>query len=385
MAHESGLLSVVVMGIVLGNLDVPRLKDILSFKESLSVLLISILFILLAAHINMSELQLVLSDWRSFTLLAFIAFVLRPASVFSSTRQSGLGINEKVFISWVGPRGIVAAGIASLFGITLTRNGVPDAEYITPLVFLIVLGTVTLNATTARPVAQLLKVIKEVSDGILFIGANQAARILAGYLQENNRHVVIIDNNEASIQRAREMGLEGYVVNIYSDDLSEKFELLDMGYMIAMTSSADVNNYAMQRYEKIFGENGTFRLITAEELRKDKSELPKERLLSYTDDFLNLNEVARDYPQLHEVEVQSLRQVAFLVEKMSFIIKSIPIFITDKTGEIHIIPANVENMPVEGTMQLVYLGKELSEELLNEMEQLDAGNLAGTPQGREDG
>ena len=88
---------------------------------------------------------------------------------------------------------------------------------------------------------------------------------------------------------------------------------------------------------------------------------------------------------MHEIEIQSLRQLNFLVEKMSFIIKSIPIFIQDKTGEIHIIPANVEDMPVESPFQLVYLGKVLSDELLAEMEQLDAGNLAGAPQSRNDG
>jgi NhaP-type Na+/H+ or K+/H+ antiporter len=367
MAKESGLLSVVVMGMVLGNLDVPRLKEILSFKESLSVLLISILFVLLAAHINMEDLQLIIGDWRSFALLGFVAFVLRPLGVLISTRQSELHLNEKIFISWVGPRGIVAAGIASLFGITLTRGGVPDAEYITPLVFLIVLGTVTLNAATARPIAFLLKVTQEKAEGILFIGASLAARILANYLQENDRHVVLVDNNKGSVQRAKEMGLEAFLVNIYSEDLEDHFELLDMGYMVAMTSSADVNAYATRRYEKVFGENGTFRLINPDELRKDKSELPKERLFSYTDDFLNLNEVARDFPEMHELDLDNLNQLERLVKKMSFITKSIPIFVKDEEGELHIIPADVKELEVENPFQLVYLGKKLDSDVIQEI------------------
>ncbi|MEO1654363.1 MAG: sodium:proton antiporter, partial [Bacteroidota bacterium] len=251
LAHESGLLTVVVMGTVLGNLDVPRLKEILYFKESLSVLLISILFILLAANINMEDL-LLLMDIRCLWLFLVVVLVLRPTGVFLSTRNSGLSFREKVFISWVGPRGIVAAGIASLFGIRLI-NEVPNAEYITPLVFMIVLGTVLLNATTAKPFARLLKVIQDSSNGILVVGAHKAARVIADYLQNNGRHVVLVDSSTANIELANKEGLEAFQANIFTDTLDEQYELLDMGYMIAMTSSQEVNRYAVRKYHKIFG------------------------------------------------------------------------------------------------------------------------------------
>lgn len=365
MAHESGLLSVVVMGMVLGNLDVPRLQEILSFKESLSILLISILFILLAANIDMADLNIVLNDWHSFALFATVALALRPLGVFISTRNSELNINEKLFISWVGPRGIVAAGIASLFGITLTNEGVAMAEYITPLVFMIVLGTVLLNATTARPVAKLLGVIQESSSGILFVGASLASRVLARYLIENGRHVVMIDNNEGSVRRARDMGVEAFVVNIYTDDLNEQFELLDVGYLIAMTSSPDVNEYALEKYTREYGENGAFRLISPDELRKDPRELPVDLLLSQKDDFLNLNEVARDYPQMHEVQLQNRKQLAELMQQMLVVNKSIPIFVRNHQGDIHIIPGDLKKLAVgDQPFHLVYLGREMEEDLL---------------------
>src|SRR5690606_12339194 len=108
-AHESGLLAVVVMGMVLGNSNSPYLKELLYFKESLSILLVSILFILLAANINMEDLLLIF-NWNTVVLFAIVVFVLRPIGVFLSTYNSSLQFNEKVFISWVGPRGIVAAG-----------------------------------------------------------------------------------------------------------------------------------------------------------------------------------------------------------------------------------------------------------------------------------
>ncbi|MCB0554549.1 MAG: sodium:proton antiporter [Phaeodactylibacter sp.] len=361
LAHESGLLSVVVMGMVLGNLDVPRLKDILSFKESLSVLLISILFIILAANIDRQDVEVILNSWRPLALFAIIALALRPLGVFLSTLGSELSLREKLFISWVGPRGIVAAGIASLFGITLTSETppVPDAEYLTPLVFLIVLGTVLLNATTARIVAKMLRVALDVSEGVLLIGANGAARVIGKYLQDHNRHVVLIDNNESSVKKAREMGLETFLANIYTDDLGEYFELLDMGYMVAMTSSTDVNQYAVRKYQKIFGENGTFRLITPEELKKTRIELPQQGLFSYTDDFLNMNEVARDYPTIHEVPTSTAEELERFIGITAVNDHTVPLFIKTNTGSLEIIPARLEEVDVQEGFEFVYLGKKL--------------------------
>ncbi len=373
MAHESGLLSVVVMGMVLGNMEVPRIKEILSFKESLSVLLISILFILLAANMDLADLQLLLDDWRALALFCIVAFLLRPVGVLVSTLNSGLRFNEKIFISWVGPRGIVAAGIASLFGITLVRNGVEGAEYITPLVFMIVLGTVLINATTARLLARLLNVIQVRSDGILFIGASRAARVLAKYLHDNDRHVVLIDNNEANVRRAKQMGLESVAANIYTEDLEEQFELVDMGYMIAMTSSPEVNNYAVRRYRKVFGEMGTYRLITPEELRKAPEELKDEEIFSFQDDFLNINEAARDYPTVHEMPVRDREHLQTMVEKLNRLARSIPVFIREPSGNLQILPAKLDDfsMEEEGDYALVYMGKEVEEEPVEEEPKLN--------------
>ncbi len=357
LEHESGLLAVVSMGTVLGNMDVPRLNEILSFKESLSILLISMLFILLAANITMDELALILNNWRSFALFAFVALILRPIGVFASTYDSDLRFKEKLFISWVGPRGIVAAGIASLFGITLARNGVEGAEYITPLVFMIVLGTVILNATTARLVARILKVTLDASNGILIIGSNQASRVLGKYLQDNNRHVVIVDNNNASIRKAQEEGLEAFVSNIYTDDLSDHIELTDIGYLLAMTSSMDVNKYAVKKYRQLFGEMGTYRIMSTAEGKKSPNDLPPTGILSYTDDYLKISEVARDNPVLHEVSISELSELKDLVNRMSFERSAIPIFLREGDGNLILLPQKLEDLEIGENAKLVYMGK----------------------------
>lgn len=250
-AHESGLLAVVIMGMVMGNINLPNLKELLYFKESLSVLLISILFILLAANINMEDLYLIYNVNAALLFLA-VVFVVRPLGVFLSSIGSSLKANEKMFISWVGPRGIVAAGIASLFGLELASQGVQDAEYITPLVFMIVLGTVLLNATTARLFAQLVGVFLKNSQGILIIGASTISRLIGSYLKKNNRHVVLVDNNGGNIRKARELGLDAIQENVYSDDLINNIELSDVGYLMAMTGNHEVNLNAIDKFKKTF-------------------------------------------------------------------------------------------------------------------------------------
>jgi len=358
LAHESGLLSVVIMGMVLGNLDVPHLKDILYFKESLSVLLISLLFILLAANIDMADLYLVL-NWNTLYLFLVVVFILRPIGVFLSTGKDSLNWREKLFISWVGPRGIVAAGIASLFGLKLAKNGVEGAEYITPLVFMIVLGTVLLNATTARLVAAGLKVLKSISDGILIVGASAPARIIAQYLHEEGRNVVLIDKNESNVKQCAQMGLQAINADIFTDNLEDNIDLVDMGYLVAMTGSADVNQYAATKYESEFGENGTYRLLTSEEMRNDSIDIPESGLLSYTDDFINLSEVVRDYPHINEIELKDKSQLNDLLEELNTIKESIPILIKQVDGNIEFLPGSLENLEVEEGTKLIYLGKEV--------------------------
>ncbi|WP_282148659.1 cation:proton antiporter [Algibacter lectus] len=360
-AHESGLLAVVVMGMVLGNSKSPYLKELLYFKESLSVLLISILFILLAANINVSDLMLIY-DWKTVILFSVIVFVIRPIGVFLSTYGSLLKLNEKVFISWVGPRGIVAAGIASLFGLKLAKEGVPGAEYITPLVFMIVLGTVLLNATTARMFAKMVGVFLKKSEGILIIGASKVSRLLGHYLESNGRNVVLIDSNERNIQKAKELGLSAMNMNIYSDSLMDDIELNDMGYLMALTANSDINKYAINKFSKQFGENGAFRLVTKEEML-DENSSPNEGLFSKTDDYNTLSDVTRNHPSIQEIDLEDREHYEGLIEITNKDKEIIPLFIKDNEGELHIISSNNLNVDtIEEGFQLVYLGKPIDVE-----------------------
>ncbi|WP_297795270.1 sodium:proton antiporter [uncultured Eudoraea sp.] len=356
LAHESGLLAVVVMGMVMGNMDLPNLKELLYFKESLSVLLISILFILLAANINISDMMLIY-NWKTAVLFFIVVLVIRPIGVFLSTKGSSLKFNEKLFISWVGPRGIVAAGIASLFGSKLIQKGEPGAEYITPLVFMIVLGTVLLNATTARYFAKMVGVFLKHSEGILILGASKASRLLASYLKKNNRHVVLIDANQANIDQAKKLGLEAKVADVYSDTLTDDIELNDMGYLMALTGSPEINQYAIDKFRDQLGENGSFRLVSADEMN-DPEKNPREGLFSQNDDFIKMTEVTRRYPALHEIDLKNADHYKKLIDITKEDDEIIPVFLKSPDGKVSIISTfNGDSDAISEGSKLVYLGK----------------------------
>ncbi|SEM30108.1 sodium/proton antiporter, CPA1 family (TC 2.A.36) [Maribacter orientalis] len=355
-AHESGLLAVVVMGMVMGNTNLPNIKELLYFKESLSILLISILFILLAANINIADLELIYT-WKTVALFLSIVLLIRPLGVFLSSIGSNLKLNEKLFISWVGPRGIVAAGIASLFGSKLLSRGEPGAEYITPLVFMIVLGTVLLNATTARLFAKLIGVFLKKSEGILILGASKASRLIGSYLHQNDRHVVLIDNNQSNIDKANKLGLEAISANIYSDSLTDNIELSDIGYLMALTGNSDINKYAINKFQDIFGENGSFRLVDADEM-SDPENNPKEGLFSHTVDFIKLTEASRKYPAIHEIKLHDTEHYEGLIEITKADADIVPLFLKNPEGDIEIITAFSKDFTdIKEGYKLVYLGK----------------------------
>jgi len=309
----------------------------------------------------MSDLYLIF-NWKTAALFAIVVFVVRPLGVFLSTHGSTLKFNEKLFISWVGPRGIVAAGIASLFGSKLLQKGVPGAEYITPLVFMIVLGTVLLNATTARLFAKAIGVFLKNSEGVLIVGASKLSRLIGNYLKTNGRHVVLIDNNDNNISKSKSLGLEALSTNIYSDILEDNLELSDVGYLMALTGNDEINKYAINKFKKQFGENGSFRIVSDDEVASRESD-PEEGLFSYTHNYNKLCDIAKQFPNINEIEIsneESLKKITDLINNDE---NSIPLFIKNELGELTIYrPSQAEDYVAGDNYKMVYLGKAIDVE-----------------------
>jgi Trk K+ transport system NAD-binding subunit len=222
---------------------------------------------------------------------------------------------------------------------------------------MIVLGTVLLNATTARLFAKWVGVFLDRSEGILIIGAGKVSRIIANYLKANNRHVVVIDNNQTNIEKCKSMGLDAIAANIYSDSLTDNIELNDVGYLMALTGNSEINKYAIDKFRKQFGENGSFRLVDSDEMN-DPENNPKEGLFSHTDDFIKLTETVRKFPAIHEIDINDQEHYEALIEIAKADDHIIPIFLKAPNEELFIISSfSKEFKDITEGFKLVYLGK----------------------------
>lgn len=278
-AAESGLLAVTVMGIYMANTDLRQLREIWYFKERLSVLLISTLFILLAANVTMNDLMLL--DWRAFALLAIVLFIIRPIGVQLSALGSDLTRNERTFLSWIAPRGIVAAAVSSLFVFELIEFGYEEARLLSPLVFLIIVGTVLIQGSTAKPFARMLGVSEADPQGFLLMGATPFSCALAESLQNAGFLVRLIDSNQQNVIQARLRGLDVEYGNLLSSFVEETLEIDGIGHLLALTSNDEANALACQHFEDEFDSENVYQLQPSRPTGKQHSRnmAPLGRLL----------------------------------------------------------------------------------------------------------
>lgn len=253
---ESGLLTVTVMGMWLANAKGVNIQHILHFKEHLTVLLITGLFILLAARIELEDFQAL--GWSALALFVVMQLVSRPLSIFISTWRSNLTLREKAFLSWVAPRGIVAASISSLFAIKLTEAGVEGSTLLVPLTFMVIIGTVVLQSATARKIAVVLDVAEPAPRGFLVVGANDVARAVGKALARYDCRVMLTDSNWDYLRQARMAGLENYYGNPASSHADDYLNLIGIGHVVALTPDKHFNIMACMHFLSDFGEKRVF-------------------------------------------------------------------------------------------------------------------------------
>jgi len=265
LAHESGLLTVTIMGIALGNLRGVHIDDILDFKEHLTTLLVSLLFILLAARLPWPLPGHLL--WEGLAIFLFAQFVVRPLTVLVASLGSALNWRERALIAWVAPRGIVAASVSALFALRLQALGVAGAEALVPLVFILIIGTVVLQSATARPLALWLKVAEPEPHGVLIFGADAVARGVGRALHEAGFRVVLADDDHDGIRRARMEGLATFFGNPASPHAERYLDLSGIGRLLAMSVHRERNTLACVHYRQEFGRAKVYRLrvLTPEE------------------------------------------------------------------------------------------------------------------------
>lgn len=257
---ESGLLAATIMGIVLSNQKYAPTKKIREFKENLTLFIIPVLFILLSARLELLNIKAFLSVSGVFFLLVLI-FIGRPLSVFASTFRSGLNMNEKLFISWMAPRGIVAASVSSVFALRLAESDLPQAEALVPVTFLVIIGTVIIYGFTAPLLARWLKVSQSDPQGVLIAGGQQWALDIASILQEKGFSVVVVDTNRQNITKAKMMGLTAINESIISERTIDQLNLEGIGKLLALTSNDEVNSLSVLQFADLFDNSNLYQLV----------------------------------------------------------------------------------------------------------------------------
>lgn len=258
ISADSGLIAVVAAGMILGNSALPALHEIKQFKETITRVMISILFILLSANLDFA--MLTRFSPAVIFLLVTVMFVIRPLAVFTSMAGTGLNTSGKVFLSLTAPRGIVAASLASLVTIVFAKQGSSQGAQFEALAYQVIFVTVLVQSLWSQPLAKLLKVEEAEKKGFLIIGAHELGRGLAKWLGQNEIETVLVDRDSYDIYLAKRQGINAFKGDALKESLFEELPLQSIGRLMALTSNNEVNTLACQLGERYFNHEKTYQL-----------------------------------------------------------------------------------------------------------------------------
>lgn len=270
LSDESGLVATTIMGLAVANQRYVSVRRIVEFKEDLRVLLISVLFIMLSARLQISDLNFL--GWGAVVFLAVLMLLVRPAAVFLSTIGMRIDRKEQIFLAWLAPRGIVAAAVAALFSFRLEDVFPTQAAALVPVVFLVIVGTVTIYGLSASLLARRLGLADQNPQGVLFVGAHDWSRSMAGALKEHGFQVLLVDSNPKNVRDAQREGIPATQGNILSEHIMDQLNLSGIGRLLAMTPNDEVNSLAVLHFAQVFDSADVYQLTTLEEQRNGKEE-----------------------------------------------------------------------------------------------------------------
>ena len=261
---ESGLLAVTIMGIALASQKKVDMEPSLEFTEHARILLISMLFILLTARMELTDVT-----GLPLSVLGFVAvviFLARPLSVALSTARSGLSGKERVFIGAMAPRGVVAAAVSSLFALELVDAGYQEASILMPVTFAVIALTVLVSGLSAVPLVKWLGLAQERPQGVLILGADRVGRVFGQALKQQGVQVLVVDSDAAKVNEARKLGLRAAKGEMLSRRLLRDLDLDGIGRFVALTPNDDVNMLAVAHFQKLFGASNVHQIRPSTDL-----------------------------------------------------------------------------------------------------------------------
>ncbi|MGB3790743.1 MAG: cation:proton antiporter, partial [Phormidesmis sp.] len=277
---ESGLMAAVAAGIVVRAISIPEERLLRRFKGQLTIFSVSVLFILLAADLSIASVFELGSG--SVATVLVLMLVVRPINIWACTLNSDLNWRQKVFMSWISPRGIVSASVASLFAILLTERGINGGDSIKALVFLTIIMTVFAQGLTARSLAQALGVTSSSATGVVIVGCNPLGLKIGRLFKDRGESVVIIDTDKAACDKAKEEGFEVFVGSAMNEEILEEAGLSSIGTFLAVTSNGEVNSVIAERAREEFQPPRVFAVLprskTGDAATQNRGEIKTPRL-----------------------------------------------------------------------------------------------------------
>ncbi len=346
--EESGLLAATVMGIVLGNQKTISVRHIIEFKENLGVLLVSCLFIVLAARLHPS-------DWDELGLgtiifLLVLIFVARPLAVVLSTLGSSLNWRERAFLMCVAPRGIVAAAVSSVFALRLADAGHPQAAQLVPLTFMVILVTVVIYGLGAFPLARRLQVSQPNPQGFLIMGSHPWARSIASVLMEKGFKVIMVDTGRVGLIAARNAGLDTFQASILSRYALDEINLGEIGRLLALTPNNGANSLAALHFAPYLGRANVYQLSPGGEESGRKEEVSyhlRGRILFGSD-------ITFQY-MIERFRLGAIVKATNITEKFDFKAfkdyygpSVLPLFLINPTGDVIVFTTDATTKPEPG-------------------------------------
>lgn len=259
IVHETGLLSVTAMGLTLANMGISSVIEMRHFKENMSILLISAIFIMLTASLQMETLLQIFSP-NIIGYVLLMMFAVRPLSIFLSTIGTNLTLNEKLLVGWIAPRGIVALTVSSYFAGILLEAGYEDATLLTTLTFGLVFFTVLAHGFTIGPLAKKLHLSMEGRPGTLIVGSNRFTVEFAKTLMKAETPVIIVDSSWRKLRLAREAGIPFYHGEMLSEQTEYHLDTMPYDYLIAASDDPFYNSLICTTFMPEYGRTNVFKL-----------------------------------------------------------------------------------------------------------------------------
>ncbi len=269
--HEAGLLAVTVMGIALANMNVSSLRSIHPFKQNIAVILVSGIFILLASSLKVEDLAYF--NWRFGAFLVALLFIVRPATILISLAFSSVPWNERLFLAWIAPRGIVLVAISGLFALRLAELGYADGNVLIGLSFAVVVVTIVAHGFTIDLVAKWLKVKGISRPGLLIVGSTPWTIALAEQLHKLKTPVLVVDPSWQRLSPARQKGLPFYHGEILNEATEHNLDLAPFQVLVAATDNEAYNALVCNEFAHEIGRDSVYQLGESAE-QDDHRKLP---------------------------------------------------------------------------------------------------------------